>query len=112
MAFYTLYIIVFFIRFFLIIESEVEVIGTLLCFQLIYCIRPNYLTVLLRFFKIPQNTHFVLKYVSTCFRIHYKKRSEKDLFEDDNAFFFLICFIKACVVGSHLNCIDKSMQFR
>ena len=42
-------------------------------------------------------------------RIHYKK-SEKDLFDDDYAF-FLIFFIKAYVVGTHLNCIDKSMQF-
>ena len=43
-----------------------------------------------------------------------KKRSEKDLFDDDYAiiFFFLIFFIKAYVVGTHLNCIDKSMQFK
>ena len=27
-------------------------------------------------------------------------------------YFFLICFIKAYVMGSHLNCIDKSMQFK
>ena len=27
-------------------------------------------------------------------------------------FFFLIFFIKAYVVGTHLNCIDKSMQFK
>ena len=26
--------------------------------------------------------------------------------------FFLIFFIKAYVVGTHLNCIDKSMQFK
>ena len=44
-------------------------------------------------------------------RIHYKKRSEKDLFDDDYAI-FLIFFIKAYVVGTHLNCIDKSIQFK
>ena len=27
-------------------------------------------------------------------------------------FFFVIFFIKAYVVGTHLNCIDKSMQFK
>ena len=26
--------------------------------------------------------------------------------------FFLIFFIKAYVVGTHLNCIDKSLQFK
>ena len=26
--------------------------------------------------------------------------------------FFLIFYIKAYVVGTHLNCIDKSMQFK
>ena len=40
-----------------------------------------------------------------------KKRSEKDLFDIDYAS-FLIFFIKAYVVGTHLNCIDKSMQFK
>ena len=38
--------------------------------------------------------------------MHYKKkRSEKDLFDYDNVI-FLIFFIKAYVVGTHLNCID------
>ena len=42
-----------------------------------------------------------------------KKRSEKYLFDDDYViFFFLIFFIKTYVVGTHLNCIDKSMQFK
>ena len=27
-------------------------------------------------------------------------------------FYFLILFIKAYVVGTYLNCIDKSMQFK
>ena len=49
------------------------------------------------------------------------QRSEKDVFDDDYVgffvfflflFFFLIFFIKAFVVGTHLNCIDKSVQFK
>ena len=42
-------------------------------------------------------------------RVHYKKRSEKDLFDDDYAIFLIL---NAYVVGTHLNCIDKSMQFK
>ena len=38
--------------------------------------------------------------------------SEKALFDDNYAFFYLILFIKAYVVGTHLNYIDKSMQFK
>ena len=56
-------------------------------------------------------------------RIHNKKDQKKDLFDDEYAIFFLIFFIKAYVVGTHLNCIDnvvsthlnyidKSMQFK
>ena len=41
-----------------------------------------------------------------------KKKSEKALFDDNYAGFFLILFIKAYVVCTHLNCIDKSMQFK
>ena len=42
-----------------------------------------------------------------------KKRSAKDLFDDVYAnFFFKIFFIKTYVVGTHLNCIDKWMQFK
>ena len=41
-----------------------------------------------------------------------KKRSAKDLFDDVYMqFIFLIFFAKLCVVGTHLNCIDKSMEF-
>ena len=40
-----------------------------------------------------------------------KKRLAKYLF-DDTGNFYLIFFIKAYVVGTHLNCIDKSMQFK
>ena len=45
-----------------------------------------------------------------------KKKSAKDLSNDAYAMFFVcflhIAFIKAYVVGTHLNCIDKSMQFK
>ena len=47
-------------------------------------------------------------------RLHYKKRSESYLFDDDDdkAIFFSVFFFKAYVVGTHLNCIDKLMQFK
>ena len=41
-----------------------------------------------------------------------KKRSVKDLFDDVYAIFQIFFFIKTYVVGTHLNCIDKSMQFK
>ena len=40
------------------------------------------------------------------------KKSVKDLVDDVYAISFLIFFIKAYVVGIHLNCIDKSMPFK
>ena len=56
------------------------------------------------------------KYVSTYTKRTLKQRSVKDLSNDAYAmllcFLFLIFFIKAYVVGTHLNCIDKSMQFK
>ena len=54
----------------------------------------------------------MVKYVSTYYGNTIKKRSEKDLVDDDYAIFFLSFFIKAYVVGTHLNCTDKSMQFK
>ena len=55
----------------------------------------------------------MVKYISTFTKGILKK---KDLFNDANAMFlcvyFLIFFIKAYIVGIHLNCIDKSMQFK
>ena len=58
----------------------------------------------------------MIKYVpKICTYTYYGytiKRSEKALFDDVYAIFFLIFFIKAYVVGTHLNCIDKSMQFK
>ena len=63
----------------------------------------------------------VVKYVSTYTKGTLKKRSAKDLSNDSFAMFlcFFFCLFvfyfdflyKAYVVGTHLNCIDKSMQF-
>ena len=47
--------------------------------------------------------------------LYFEKRSAKDLSNDPYVLFlsfFLIFFIKACVVGTNLNCIDLSMQFK
>ena len=51
----------------------------------------------------------VVKYVSTYSKGTLKQRSVKDLSNDADAMFF---YIKAYVVGTHLNCIDKLMQFK
>ena len=53
----------------------------------------------------------MLKYIPAKGTLYKKKRLEKDLFDIDYAI-FLIFFINAYVVGTHLNCIDKSMQFK
>ena len=52
-------------------------------------------------------------------RVYFKKLSAKDLSNDAYVmflcfflFFFLIVITKAYVVGTHLNCIDKLMQFK
>ena len=53
-------------------------------------------------------------------RVYLKKLSAKDLSNDAYVMFlwfffccfFLIVITKAYVVGTHLNCIDKSMQFK
>ena len=62
----------------------------------------------------------MVKYVFTYTKGKFKQRSMKDLSNDAYAyvfvfsffFFFLIFFIKAYVVGTHLNCINKLMQFK
>ena len=59
----------------------------------------------------------MVKYVSTyTIKGTLNKRSAKDLSNNAHEIFFvgffLIFFIKAYVVGTHLNCIDKSMQFK
>ena len=58
----------------------------------------------------------MVKYVSIYTKGTLKKRSAKDLSNDAYTmfcwFFFLIFFIKAYVVGTHLNGIDKLIQFK
>ena len=64
----------------------------------------------------------MVKYVSTYTKGTLKKRSAKDLSNDSYAmflcfFFFCVFFhsdflYKAYVVGTHLNCINKLMQFK
>ena len=59
----------------------------------------------------------MVKYVSTCTKGTLINRSEKTyltmLIRCFCVFlFFLIFFMKAYAVGTHLNCIDKSMQFK
>ena len=63
-----------------------------------------------RFFKITGKT-FGKKCIYLL-KVHFKKRSAKDFLDDVYAIFFLTFFIKAYVVSTHLNCIDKSMQFK
>ena len=75
-----------------------------------YGIQPNYRPVCLGFSKF-LGTLSCVKICINLLRVHNKKRSEKDLFNDDNAIFFNFYFIKEYVVGTHLNWIDKSMQF-
>ena len=54
--------------------------------NLIYRIRPNYRTVRLGFSNL-QDTLICGKICIYLLRIHYKKRSEKDLFNDDYVIF-------------------------
>ena len=73
-----------------------------------YRIRPNYRTVCLGFSKLLGT----LRCDKICTYTYYRytiKRSEKALFDDDYVIFFLIFFIKAYVVGTHLNCTDKML---
>ena len=75
-----------------------------------YHIRPNYRTVHLGFSKLP-GTLICGKICIYLLRIHYKK-DQKKTYLMTIMHFFLIFFIKVYVVGTHLNCIDKSMQFK
>ena len=51
-------------------------------------------------------------------KVYFKKKKKKKKRQRTyqimlmRCFFFLIFFIKAYVVGTHLNCIDKLMQFK
>ena len=58
----------------------------------------------------------MVKYVSNYTKGTHKIRSEKDLL---HAYMMFVCvfvilvfFMKAHVVGTHLNCINKLMQFK
>ena len=55
-------------------------------FRIIYHIRPNYRTLRLGFSKLLGTLNFG-KICIYLLRIYYKKRSEKDLFDDDYAMF-------------------------
>ena len=58
----------------------------------------------------------VVKYVSTYQKYTLKTRSANDLSNGVYAMLLCVClrifFKKAYVLGTHLNCIDKSMQFK
>ena len=88
----------------------------------IYRIWPNNHTVHLSFSKLLRK---LVKYISIYTKDTLKKRSAKDLPNESYrmvlrgfvVFFFCFCFfwfffIKAYVVGTHLNYIHKSMQFK
>ena len=75
-----------------------------------YRIRPNYRTVRSGFSKFLK-TLICGKICIYLLRIHYKK-DQKRTYLMMTMPFFLIFFIKAYVVGTRLNCIDKSMQFK
>ena len=58
-------------------------------------------------------------FLQVCIKVTLKKRSAKDLPNDVYTMFvgffwvfFLIFFIKTYAVGTHLNCINKLMQFK
>ena len=74
-----------------------------------YHIWPSYCTVHLGFFKINGKT---CGKICICLpRLHFKEKINKEpIWYLCN--FFLNFFIKSYVVGTHLNCIDKSMQFK
>ena len=63
----------------------------------------------LRFFKITVKTFSII--CIYLLRVHFQKRSAKDVFDDVHAI-FLIFVIKAYVVGTRLNWLDLSRQFK
>ena len=82
----------------------------------IFRIRPNYHTVRLGFSKILGKCSKICSYLYLGYTLK-EKRSALDSSNDAYAIFlccfsFVIFFITAYVVGTHLNCIDKSMQFK
>ena len=74
----------------------------------IYHIRPNYRTVRLGFSKL-LGTLICGKICIFLLRIHNKK-DQKRTYLMMIMRFFLIFFIKAYIVGTHLNCIDDAIQ--
>ena len=87
-----------------------DLLGNFRNFRCSYHIRPNYRTVCLGFSKL-LGTLSCGKICIYLLRIHYKK-DQKRTYLMMIMQFFLTFFIKAYVVGAHLNCIDKSMQFK
>ena len=79
-----------------------------------YRIRLDYRTVRLKFFKITGKTRgkICILYTKDTLKKWSAELSNEAYRMVLSGFVFLIFFIKAWVVGSHLNCIDKSMQFR
>ena len=77
---------------------------------LIYRIRPNYRTVCLGFSKL-QDTLICGQICIYLLRIHYKKDQKRTCLMMTMRF-FLTFFTRAYVMGTHLNCIDLSMQFK
>ena len=80
---------------------------------LLYRIRPNYRTVYLGFSKLQEK--LMVKYISTYTKGILKKDQERSylmMLVRCLCGVYLIFFIKAYVVDTHLNCIDKSMQFK
>ena len=75
-----------------------------------YRIGPNYHTVRLGFSNL-QDTLICGQICIYLLRIHYKK-DQKRTYLMMTMRFFLTFFTKAYVVGTHLNCIDLSMQFK
>ena len=90
-----------------------------------YCIRPNYRTVHLGFSKL-LGTLICGKICIYLLRIHYKKDQKKDLFDDDYVIVSDFLYKGICCghsfelhrqmsshnICTHLNYIDKSMQFK
>ena len=78
--------------------------------KIYYRIRPNYHTVRFGFSNL-QDTLICGQICIYLLRIHYKK-DQKRTYLMMTMRFFLTFFTKAYVVGTHLNCIDLSMQFK
>ena len=88
----------------------------MLLVQPAYRIQPNYRTVRLGFSEMLGK--LVVKYIPTYTKGTLKKKKKKNaMFLYVCIFFFFFFFVfdfpcKAYVVGTHLNCIDKLMQFK